>query len=108
VVGIGAHRGPGGRRRHVLDDELDDAQRVGPALLDLLDGVQHEIVEHRGAGQRQRDPGRGERPPQPSAAAVAAQVGHQGQASPRLRGDLPRQSRDDAPHQVPGAVGGGR
>ena len=58
--------------RHVLDRELDAGQLALPAALDVLDGVEHQVVELLGAAAGQRHLGGHEATAQATAVPVAA------------------------------------
>ena len=81
---VGVVRLQRGDRRHVLDGELDLLELAAPALLEVLDRVEHELVEALAAGLRRRHPDveradphhRGdERSAQATAVPVAAAAG---------------------------------
>jgi Protein of unknown function (DUF3499) len=57
---------------HVLDGEVDALQLVAPALLDVLDRIEHKIVEPLPGGDHQRHAGWRERAPGTTPAPVAA------------------------------------
>src|SRR4051812_1558209 len=63
-------RRPLGERRHVLDRELDIGELPAPSVVQVLDGIEDEVVEHLGPGSRERYAGGHEWTAQPAAVPV--------------------------------------
>jgi hypothetical protein len=58
--------------RHILHSEVDALELLAPPLRDVLDGVEHELVEALAGRDHQRDPVGRQRPARPTPAPVSA------------------------------------